>query len=178
MIGPKKLLELVKTVKLVENLSKRELENPEGAGFDIRFGEVYRINGKGFLGIEERETPKSKLVDAYKEGAKKKLTVNPGNYFLVKSIEKVNMPDDLVGHVFPRSTLFRSGLLLLVTQISPGYKGGLTFGLANIGPSTISLELGSRIAQVQFAKVEGGGTKYRGQWMGGRVSTEKKEKQV
>ena len=36
VLGPKKLLQLVKTKKLVEGLSKRELENPEGAGFTAR----------------------------------------------------------------------------------------------------------------------------------------------
>ena len=48
IIGVKKLLELVKEKKLVENLSERELKNPEGAGFDIRIGELYKVKGKGF----------------------------------------------------------------------------------------------------------------------------------
>ena len=130
------------------------------------------------MGIDERDTPDAKLIQSYKKGVKKTLTLKKGDYFLVKTIEKVNMPSDLAGHVYPRSTLFRSGILLLATQISPGYKGSLIFGLANIGPSATSIELGSRIAQVQFTKVDGGGTKYRGQWRGGRVSTSNKEKQV
>ena len=55
ILGVKKLLKLVKEKKLVENLSERELKNPEGAGFDIRIGELYEAKGKGFLGVEERE---------------------------------------------------------------------------------------------------------------------------
>ena len=35
VLGPKALLQLVKKIKLVENLSERELTNPEGAGFDL-----------------------------------------------------------------------------------------------------------------------------------------------
>ena len=50
ILGPKKLLQLVKTKKLVEGLSERELTNPEGAGFDLRVGEVYEISGNAFLG--------------------------------------------------------------------------------------------------------------------------------
>jgi len=65
ILGVKKLLELVKKKKLVENLSERELKNPEGAGFDIRIGELYQLKGQGFLGIEERKTPKIKLVAKY-----------------------------------------------------------------------------------------------------------------
>ena len=48
IIGPKKLLKLVKEIKLVEDLAERELTNPEGAGFDLRLGEVHEIFGDAF----------------------------------------------------------------------------------------------------------------------------------
>ena len=48
VIGPKILLKLVKEKKLVKNLDKRELTNPEGAGFDLRFNELYEIEGNAF----------------------------------------------------------------------------------------------------------------------------------
>lgn len=57
ILGVSELLRLVREKKLVENLSERELTNPEGAGFDLRIGALYRVNGKGFLGVTERETP-------------------------------------------------------------------------------------------------------------------------
>jgi hypothetical protein len=62
ILGIKKLHELVKEIKLVENLCDRETNNPEGAGFDLRLGEVYDLEGEGFLGVEERQTPNIKLV--------------------------------------------------------------------------------------------------------------------
>lgn len=66
VIGPKKLLELVEEIKLVENLSERELSNPEGAGFDLRLGEIHKIvGGKAFLGVTERETPKIKTLATF-----------------------------------------------------------------------------------------------------------------
>ena len=65
ILGVEKLLKLVKEKKLVENLSERELKNPEGAGFDLRIGELYEISGKGFLGVEDRKTPKIKLLAKY-----------------------------------------------------------------------------------------------------------------
>ena len=58
ILGPQKLLELVKKEKLVTGLAERELTNPEGAGFDLRLGEVHKITGgTAFLGEEERQTP-------------------------------------------------------------------------------------------------------------------------
>ena len=67
ILGIKELLKLVKEKKLVEKLSERELKNPEGAGFDIRIGELYQVKGEGFLGIGERETPEIKLIAKYDE---------------------------------------------------------------------------------------------------------------
>src|SRR5258706_10841795 len=94
-LGPKLLLQLVKKQKLVEGLSTRELTNPEGAGFDLRLGEVYKISGKAFLGEIHRETPTIELVESYKEGKTRTIVFKPGDYYLVKTIESFNMPQNL-----------------------------------------------------------------------------------
>lgn len=178
ILGPKALLDLVKKVKLIENLSERELTNPEGAGFDLRVDEVYKISGDAFLGETERKTAEVKLVAKYEAGKKNTFIVKPGDFFLVKTIESVNMPDNLTANMKPRSTTFRSGIFIRTGNIPPGYHGGLTFGLKNEGPIPVTIEMGARIIHVQFEEVIGGGNKYRGQWQGGRVTTTKKEVQV
>src|SRR4030042_5539571 len=104
ILGIEQLLKLVKEKKLVENLSERELKNPEGAGFDFRIGELYEVSGKGFLGIEERETPKTSLVARFVEGKIKKVALEPKTYYLMKTIEKLNLPENLVAIFTPRST--------------------------------------------------------------------------
>ena len=188
IIGPKKLLKLVKEIKLVEDLAERELTNPEGAGFDLRLGEVHEIFGDAFLGVEERQTPKIKSVAKYSAFAKatadkqkskrNKITIKPGEFYLVTTIETVNLPHDIVATFIPRTTTFRSGLFLRTGTAQPGYKGKLTFGLKNEGPVPVTLQLGCRFAHVHFHWVDGGGSMYRGQWQGGRVTTKKREKQV
>lgn len=178
ILGPKLLLELVKKKKLVENLSERELTNPEGAGFDLRLGEAYKISGKAFLGIIERHTPDIDLVAKYTQKKKSSLKIKPGEFYLVKTIESVNMPENLTASITPRSTTYRSGLYLRTGNVPPGYCGGLTFGLKNEGPITVELEMGARFVHIQFSEVAGGGNMYRGQWQGGRVTAQKREKQV
>jgi len=86
VIGIKKLLELVKEKDLVQNLSQRELKNPEGAGFDLRIGELYKIKGRGFLGIEQRETPEMELIAKYEEGKIIKVELEPRTYYAMKTI--------------------------------------------------------------------------------------------
>lgn len=178
ILGPKKLLELVHKKKLVENLSERELKNPEGAGFDLRLGEVYKISGKAFLGETERQTPDIELITAYDPKKKKSITIKPGDFYLMKTIENVNLPVDMVAHIYPRSTTFRSGIFIRTTNVHPGYCGGLIFGLKNEGNVPVKIEMGARVVHIQFKYVDGGGSKYRGQWQGGRVSATKKETQV
>lgn len=178
ILGPKKLLHLVKTKKLVEGLSERELTNPEGAGFDLRLGEVYKISGKAFLGEDSRSTPGVELVQSYKKGERRSIKINPGDFCLITTIESVNTPLDLTINFKPRTTTFRSGLFIRTGNVAPGYKGKLTFGLKNEGPIPVTIEMGARIVHAQFEEVLGGGSKYRGQWQGGRVTTKRKEKQV
>ncbi len=181
IIGIKKLHQLVEKEGLVENLCDREINNPEGAGFDLRLGEVYSIDGEGFLGVEERNTPEIKLLDSYSQEKKEEnnfFVFNPGEYHLIKTIEKVNLPDNLSGIIFPRTTLFRSGLSLFNGIVQPGYSGELTFGLLNNGKFPIKISFGARIVHITFHDILGEGSSYRGQWQGGRVSTDGKEKQV
>lgn len=178
ILGPKKLLELVKKIKLIENLDKRELTTPEGAGFDIRLGEIHKLNGgKAFLGITHRETPKVKTVAKYNPKKLTSYTIKPGEFVLLSSIEIFNIPLNLTVNFKPRTTTFRSGLIIRTGNVAPGYQGKVTFACHNAGVIPVTLELGCRFAHAQFFEVKGG-TQYKGQWQGGRVTTEKREKQI
>jgi len=178
ILGPKKLLQLVKEINLVEGLSERELTNPEGAGFDLCLGEVYKISGDAFLGETHRKTADIKLIEEYKQGETRTIEIKPGEYYLVTTIEKVNMPLNLTANFKPRTTTFRSGLFLRTGNVAPGYSGKLTFGLKNEGPVIVTMEMGCRFVHMQIEEVKGEGSQYRGQWQGGRVAATKKERQI
>ncbi len=178
ILGPVELLRLVKKIKLVENLSERELTNPEGTGFDLRLGEVFKISGSAFLGETHRKTPDIKSVKVYNPKRTTSIKIKPGDFFLVKTVEKINLPLNLSAVIIPRTTTFRSGLFIRTGPIQPGYSGELTFGLKNEGPITVELEMGARFSHVLFHEIKGSGSAYRGQWQGGRVSVTKKERQV
>ncbi len=178
IIGTVELLCLVKEKNLVENLDERELNNPEGAGFDLRAGEIYKLKeGESFLGVTERHTSETESIARY--GVHKDIVINPGEYYLVKTMEKINLPFDIASIFRPRSTLQRTGLMLITATASPGYSGELTFGLYNAGNNNVRIELGARIAHILFFRTGENVSSYRGQWQGGRVSTEgKTERQV
>jgi deoxycytidine triphosphate deaminase len=134
IISPMIILELNERYNVIENLSERELKNPEGLGFDIRVGEVYKISGNGLLGVTERKTPDSILIASVSSGHKG-VIIKPNGFVLVKTMEKLNIPSKainingqdmlLVPLAYPRSTLQRSGITLLVAKTDPGYLGEL-----------------------------------------------------
>jgi len=178
VLSQSKIKRLIKSKKLVEGLGKRDLENPEGAGLDLRLGELFKIKGETFLGVETRDTVDHKSLAKYDLKKSTKVTIKPGEFYLMQTVEKVNLPDNIVCIPYPRSTLLRSGIWLLSTQIAPGYSGLLTFGLKNMGNSKFKVEMGARVAHIIFYEIAGKGVKYRGQWQGGRVTTKKEEVQV
>lgn len=171
-------MRLVHEKKLVENLSERELTNPEGAGFDFRVGALYRISGKGFLGVTDRETPTMKEVIAFSSSENHSFALEPNVYYVAKTIERVNTPSDIAILFRSRSTLFRSGVTLFTGNVSPGYVGELNFGIMNLRNEPFVLEMGARICHAMFYQVVGETAAYRGQWQGGRATTDGKEKQV
>lgn len=179
VIGIDEVHRRVKEEKLVENLGKRELENPEGVGVDLRIGEIHRIveggafieeDGKGGLG--KRKGVKTELIakfDPEKE-AQEEILIEPGEYYLVSTVEKVNSPKDLMPMIYPRSSLFRAGVLLLNSKTDPGYSGTLTMGLTNLSKFPLKIQMGARICNMVFYTIEGETVSYRGQHQGGRIS--------
>lgn len=178
VLGIEELHKLVKEQKLVDGLSERELTSPEGAGFDLRIGELYEVSGEGYLGIEQRDTPKMKLIASYKEGEKKEVVLKPHIYYAMKTVEDVNLPNNILAMMTARSTLFRSGISLFGGQVPPGYEGGLVLGVYNFRDTDFHLEMGARVVHIMFFEVKGTGNMYRGQWRGGRVTTDGRETQV
>ena len=178
VLGIEALHALVKEKNLVVNLSERELTNPEGAGFDLRIGELYEISGQGFMGVTERETPDMKLIAKYEEEKTTEVQLKPHTYYVMKTMEDVNMPENILAMMTTRSTLFRSGVSIFGGQVPPGYNGGLNMGIYNFRDTDFRLEMGSRVVHIMFFEVQGKGNLYRGQWQGGRVTTDQKETQV
>jgi deoxycytidine triphosphate deaminase len=178
ILGISELLRLVSEKKLVENLAERELNNPEGAGFDLRIGALYRVKGKGFLGVTERETPEMEEVISYSPEENHSILLEPNIYYVMKTIERVNTPNDIAILFCPRSTLYRSDIALFTGNVSPGYIGELNFGIMNLREEPFVLEMGARVCHAMFYQVVGETASYRGQWQGGRTTTGGKEKQV
>ncbi|MBI2573644.1 dCTP deaminase [Candidatus Woesearchaeota archaeon] len=177
ILSTKKLLLLIHEQKLIEHLCERELNNPEGTGFDLRVAKLFQITSPTFLGVTQRESSSTTLLAEI--GKQQSYTLQSGEYVLAQTIETLNMPSDLVAFLSMRSILFRGGVMMLMSaKVDPGYQGPLVVGLKNVGPHPFTVELGARFMHIQFAKIDGDNIRsYEGQWQGGRLSTNGRETQ-
>jgi len=180
-----KILELNKKYNLIEGLSERELNNPEGCGFDLRVGEVGKIIEESYLGVTERKSPRTEKIGHIDEDGNKLITIKPGEFLLVTTIEKITSPSDkvkfeensparyLMPVVYPRSSLQRGAISFHATKTDPGYSGKLTFGIKNQGQHDFKFELGARMFNIVFEPVIGEIKRtYSGQHQGGRITSQ------
>ena len=161
-LSREEILRLVREERLIENLQE---ENVQGAVVDFRIDRLYDITSPAALMVKEKRTPEVREIEP-EEG---RYLLKPGKYYLCTTLERVNMPSNLVAFMLQRSTLFRCGVTLRTAVIDPGYTGVLTVGVKNEGSFEFVLERGARIAQVVFARLDSEAPLYQGSYQGGRV---------
>ena len=76
-----------------------------------------------------------------------------GSFTLASTVERFQMPCDLVGVVHDKSTWARQGLSVFNTVVEPGWSGWLTLELVYHGEGDLHIPAGSGIAQVLFHKL-------------------------
>lgn len=91
--------------------------------------------------------------------------LEPGAY-LVEFNETVDMPLTLMGQIFVRSSLFRSGALLSAGVMDSGYKGAVGAMLQVINPHGLVLARDARLAQMVFHQMSEPVKGYRGVYQG------------
>ena len=101
--------------------------------------------------------------------------LGPGQFVLGSTVERVELPDDIIGRLEGKSSLGRIGLLIHATAgyVDPGWRGKLTLELSNVSAIPILLYPGMKISQISFHRMTtpadrpygspGLGSKYQGQ---------------
>lgn len=160
ILSQEKILRLVEEKELIENFNASCLE---GAGYDLRVGKFYRIKGSSHLSIDHRHLPEVEEIRS------DQVILKPDEYLLMGTIERVNMPRNLMARILPRSTIFRGGCSLITAVVDPGYSGTLIFGLKNLSGCEFKLEKEAKIGQIVFEEILGETKPYEGRYQGGGV---------
>jgi dCTP deaminase len=87
---------------------------------------------------------------ALKEIGEDGLLMQPGEFLLASTLERITLPDTLAARVEGKSSLGRLGLAVHVTAgfIDPGFTGQVTLEIANLSPWPIRLRRRMPIAQL------------------------------
>lgn len=127
-------------------------------GFDLTVKEIHRFSGPGKLDFSnsERDIPETEKIDPIKNDEDDDYgwwNLDPGVYKVVMN-EKVDIPNNLVGVAFPRSSLLRMGATTENAYWDSGYKGGGAFMLKVENEEGIEIKENARINQIGFIEVD------------------------
>jgi dUTP pyrophosphatase len=120
--------------------------------YEVRFS---RLPTNPDLPLPERATPHAAGYDV--RTCEESVTLQPGEIRLVRTGLLMELPEGVECQVRPRSGLAaRHGITLPNSPgtIDPDYRGELRVIMQNLGPESVTLKRGERIAQLVFARFD------------------------
>lgn len=134
-------------LEYVRGLQDAEIQL-QPAGIDLRVSQVFRFRSYGDVGFNERRLPEAEEIDP-QDGW---WVLKPGPY-KIRFAEVVELPKDVMALCFPRSTLLRSGVVVVCTVWDPGYVGRGEALMHVVNPYGVKLGVNSRVAQLVLIKL-------------------------
>ena len=137
-----------------------------------RWFRVFRNSRYPYIDVKQEQEELTELVEIDNETP---FILHPGEFVLGSTLERIQLPDDLVARLEGKSSLGRLGLLIHSTAgfIDPGWDGHVTLELSNVANLPITIYFGMKIGQVSFVQMTEAaetpygagalGSKYQGQ---------------
>jgi dCTP deaminase len=179
ILSDRTLREQIAAGKIVIEPYDERLVQP--SSIDVRISHLFRVfrnHTAGVIDVKQDMTTLTELIEM-PVGADgvgdEPFMLHPGEFVLGSTLERVAVPDDLVGRVEGKSSLGRLGLLIHSTAgfIDSGFDGHITLELANVASLPITLYPGVKIGQISFMQMTTAaehpygkgakGSKYQGQ---------------
>lgn len=120
--------------------------NQKPTTMDLRLGnEVLNL---------ERNSERAEAVPVF-HLIEDQLVLQPSQMCLATTLESMNVPRNMVGHVQQDAMLTRRGLHVMGGTVDPGYSGRLIVELSNFGITPIRLAVGAKFVQVVLFEIPG-----------------------
>jgi dCTP deaminase len=179
ILSDRTLREQIAAGKIVIDPYDERLVQP--SSIDVRISHLFRVfrnHTAGVIDVKQDMTGLTELIEmpvAADGTGDEPFMLHPGEFVLGSTLERVAVPDDLVGRVEGKSSLGRLGLLIHSTAgfIDSGFDGHITLELANVASLPITLYPGMKIGQISFMQMTtpaehpygkgAKGSKYQGQ---------------
>lgn len=129
-------------------------------GIDLQVSYFAKIVGQGFIPKQGKtQLPQYEKIEW---GEDNTVTLQPGSYEVVFE-QGCNFPNNVAGAIIHRSSVLRSGNLLISAEFDPGFQ------TENIGSfmtvvTPIKIEKGARLGQMVCHRTETTASMYDGQW--------------
>ena len=124
---------------------------------DLRLGDTFRIfdHGKYPYIDPSKKDYSNEITKVVKLKNGEHFVIQPGDFVLAVTLEKVKIAPDLMGRLEGRSSLGRLGLVVHSTAsiFDPGWDGKPVLELGNLGRMAISLTCGMRICAMTFEEL-------------------------
>jgi len=126
------------------------------ASVDLRLGDSFRVFHNYRASAIDLRRPPENLTEEVVVGAEESFVIHPGEFCLGRTLEWVELPDDIVARIEGKSSLGRLGLIVHATAgfCDPGWRGTLTLELNNLTRVPIKLYPGGLIAQLSFMTLD------------------------
>lgn len=162
IVGPTQLNHLIEHHGLIVPSPKMPITTNS---IDLRMGSVMRHKGCASLKMAHRNTGERLEMPVQRCN----WVLSPNTYYLVRTVERVRMPNYLAATALGRSTFLRSGIIVTCGYIDPGYEGYIHFGITTPGPGRTEIETGFPALQLifHFAELV---EPYKGAYQGGNTS--------
>jgi len=137
-----------------------------------RYFRVFRNDTTPYIDPKQPQENLTELVEVKDDNA---FILHPGEFVLGSTLERVQLPDDMVARLEGKSSLGRLGLLIHSTAgfVDAGFDGYLTLELSNVANLPIAIYPGMTIGQISFLQMStpaetpygsgATGSKYQGQ---------------
>lgn len=179
ILSDRSLREQIDAGRIVLDPFDESLVQP--SSIDVRISNLFRVfrnHTRGVIDVKVDLEDLTELVempvDEHGVGDEA-FMLHPGEFVLGSTLERVTVPDDVVGRVEGKSSLGRLGLLIHSTAgfVDAGFDGHITLELANVASLPITLYPGMKIGQISFMTMTtpaenpygagASGSKYQGQ---------------
>jgi dCTP deaminase len=134
------------------------LANIGASSLDLRLGRYFKVYNHAKYAVLDPMQPETfkdvaKLIEIDEDSAS--FVVQPGEFVLGVTMEKIKISDDMVARVEGRSSLGRLGIIIHSTAgfIDAGFEGTITLEISNINRMPVALYPGMRVCQLAFEEM-------------------------
>jgi dCTP deaminase len=122
---------------------------------DVRVDRFFRVFHNARYPYIDVKEPQEELTELVEIGDEQPFILHPGEFVLGSTLERIQLPDDLVARLEGKSSLGRLGLLIHSTAgfVDPGWDGHVTLELSNVANLPITIYYGMKIGQLSFVQL-------------------------